>query len=435
LTLSEKHKRGVLVHSARPWAAMLCGALRNDPMRLSFVGVPLDAGDETRHFKLIGTTGAGKSTAIRALLAQALARGDRALFADPDGGYTARLYRKYRGDIILNPFESESARWDLFAELERPFDAEELSASLIAMGPDPAASEWRSYARTFLTSLLRSECRSGRRNAPELWRLLSRAPVEELRAVLQGTAARAFLEPDNARMFGSIRAIAVAALAAFEHLVRQRGTPFSVRAWVADGAAAGCLFLPYQARQIAALRTLIATWVRLAIFEALSGREGHDQRLWFVVDELDALGAIDGLKDALARLRKFGGRCVLGFQSAAQVSGIYGHCDAQTIVENCGNTVILRCSSSEQGGTSQFASRLIGEREILRRQVTRQESPWALLSRSSPARSRQMSHQQLIEPAVLASEIERLADLRGYFKRAGADHWRRVRIRAPAGFA
>ena len=27
----------------------------------------------------------------------------------------------------------------------------------------------------------------------------------------------------------------------------------------------------------------------------------RDQRLWFVVDELDALGEIDGLKDALAR--------------------------------------------------------------------------------------------------------------------------------------
>jgi len=71
----------------------------------------------------------------------------------------------------------------------------------------------------------------------------------------------------------------------------------------------------------------------------------------FVVDELDALGAIDGLKDALARLRKFGCRCVLGFQSIAQVSSTYGQSDAQTLVENCGNTLILRCSSSENGGT------------------------------------------------------------------------------------
>jgi type IV secretory pathway TraG/TraD family ATPase VirD4 len=55
------------------------------------------------------------------------------------------------------------------------------------------------------------------------------------------------------------------------------------------------------------LRALMATWLRLAIFEAMNGPEG-DPRLWFVIDELDALGAIDGLKDALARVRKFGGR-------------------------------------------------------------------------------------------------------------------------------
>jgi hypothetical protein len=77
-----------------------------------------------------------------------------------------------------------------------------------------------------------------------------------------------------------------------------------------------------------------------------------------------------GLKDALARLRKFGCRCVLGFQSIAQVSSTYGSA-AQTIVENCGNTLILRCSGSENGGTSQFASRLIGDREIVRRQLSR----------------------------------------------------------------
>jgi hypothetical protein len=109
---------------------------------------------------------------------------------------------------------------------------------------------------------------------------------------------------------------------------------------------------------------MIAAWIRLAIIEAMSQPEDRDQRLWFVVDELDALGAIDGLKDALARLRKFGGRCVLGFQSIAQVSNTYGQGDAHTIIENCANTLILRCSGSENGGTSHFASKLIGEREM-----------------------------------------------------------------------
>ena len=155
-----------------------------------------------------------------------------------------------------------------------------------------------------------------------------------------------------------------------KYTVRQQATPLSVRQWVRQGASrhagsrGGVLFFPYKAGEIAALRSTISAWMRLGIFEAMDQDEG-DQRLWFVVDELDALGAIDGLKDALARLRKFGGLCILGFQSIAQVSGTYGKGTAETIVENCGNTLILRCSASEHGGTSKFASKLIGQREVM----------------------------------------------------------------------
>ncbi len=173
---------------------------------------------------------------------------------------------------------------------------------------------------------------------------------------------------------------------------------------------------------------MIATWMRLAIFEAMSAEENSDQRLWFVIDELDALGAIDGLKDALARLRKFGGRCVLGFQSIAQVSGTYGASDAQTIVENCGNTLILRCSASENGGTSQFASRLIGEREVLRKQVSRGSDREAAFSARGARRSRNTSKQHVTEWAVMASQIEQLPDLCGYLKAASSRAWIKVSI-------
>jgi type IV secretory pathway TraG/TraD family ATPase VirD4 len=175
---------------------------------------------------------------------------------------------------------------------------------------------------------------------------------------------------------------------------------------------------------------MIATWMRLAIFEAMSQAEEVDQRLWFVVDELDAIGPIDGLKDALARLRKFGGRCVLGFQSIAQVSNTYGTGDAQTIVENCGNTLILRCAGSESGGTSQFASRLIGEREIVRRQVTRGRDRETAFGAHGGRRSTSVSEQIVSEPAVLASQIEQLPDLKGYWKAASGAHWSEVDLRA-----
>jgi hypothetical protein len=56
--------------------------------------------------------------------------------------------------------------------------------------------------------------------------------------------------------------------------------------------------------------------------------------------------------------------------SRAQVRGTHGDAESQTIVENCGNTLILRCSASERGGTAEFASRLIGQREVIRREVS-----------------------------------------------------------------
>jgi hypothetical protein len=56
--------------------------------------------------------------------------------------------------------------------------------------------------------------------------------------------------------------------------------------------------------------------------------------------------------DRVWHTRSLGG-IVLGFQSIAHVSSIYVVGEAQTIVENCGNTLILRCSASKQGGTAQ----------------------------------------------------------------------------------
>jgi len=109
----------------------------------------------------------------------------------------------------------------------------------------------------------------------------------------------------------------------------------------------------------------------------------------------------------------------------AQVSNTYGG-DAQTIVENCGNTLILRCSASEHGGTSQFASRLIGEREVLRRQVSRGSDREGLFARRGARRSKNTSEQRVTEAAVMSSEIEGLPDFCGYLKVASASEWLKV---------
>lgn len=418
------HRRGTRIEDGRR-AQRRARRQAHRPI-VTIAGVELAPLDETKHFKVIGTTGTGKSTVIREMLAGVLRRCDRAVIADPGCGYLRHFQDPSRGDVILNPFERGAVKWDPFAEITGPADPEQLAASLIAPAEDAASREWRGYARTFLASLLRGTRERGG-DVAQLWRLIAVAPSAQLRPLVWDTPAQPFLEPENARMFGSIRSVAANCTAGLEHVRAQRARSFSVRRWIREGR--GILFLPYRPGQIAALRTLVSSWLRLAIFETMEG-PAQDRRLWFVIDELDALGAIDGLRDALARLRKFGGRCVLGMQSVAQVSSLYGVGDAQTIIENCGNTLVLRCSASERGGTAQFCSRLIGEREVTRRTLSRSRDRSGGFGRAA-RRSLQVGEQRVVETAVLPSEIEQLADLEGFLKIATSSRWLKVRLSRP----
>ena len=86
----------------------------------------------------------------------------------------------------------------------------------------------------------------------------------------------------------------------------------------------------------------------------------------------------------------------------------------------------MRCSASERGGTAEFASRLIGQREVTRQQF----------SHSRPRRLFGFLHQTRTvtdhistEAAVLASEIEQLPDLSGFLKMASQPHWYRFNLR------
>ena len=395
------------------------------PDVITLAGHPVAKLDETKHFKIIGTTGTGKTTAIREILAKALSRGDRAVITDPDAGYLKRFYDPDRGDVILNPFDPRSARWDLFAELSLPQDADQLARSFIAdqNGQDRI---WRGFARTYVSSILRQFHRLQEHDLGSLHQLLVAGTEEDLRDLLQGTPALRFLgAKEGGKFLESVQSVTNQHLGSLEYLARQsEGNLLSVRRWIREGR--GVLFLPYSANEIASLSNLISAWMRLAIFETMNCAEG-DQRLWFIIDELDALGVIDGLKDALTRVRKFGGRCVLGFQSIAQVRDAFGDAQAQSIVENCANTAILRSSASERGGTAEFASRLIGQRQIIRQQHSTSRAPGQLFRKTHT-----LSDQLFTEDAVMASEIEQLPDLSGFLKLASQPHWRRIRfVRSP----
>jgi Type IV secretion-system coupling protein DNA-binding domain len=126
-TSAPLHLRGAIVSTARLIFGRMTGT-SIPPGTITLAGIPVAPADETKHFKLIGTTGTGKSTAIQEMLTIALARGDRAIIADPDGGYLRRFYDETR-DVILNPFDPDARKWDLFGEITNDYDVEQLARS------------------------------------------------------------------------------------------------------------------------------------------------------------------------------------------------------------------------------------------------------------------------------------------------------------------
>jgi hypothetical protein len=411
-----KHLRGTrLLLAAGGRVGRLRARLFN---RVTLAGVPLSRADETMHVAAIGATGSGKSTALRGLMADAVRRGDRHVVADPEGASMSAFFSP--SDIILNPFDQRCARWDLLAEIERPSDYAFVAQSLLPHFGAGDHDQWITYAQQLVAGALESFVTLQLGTSEDFVTMLASAKTGELKQLCAGTPAARYFEEGGERMLASILGTLAPAVGHLRHIAAVQGEPFSVRRWVRQGA--GSLWMPYASNQVAALKGLISCWMNIAILETLSLEPDQHRRIWFHVDELDALGRIEGLKDAQARLRKFGGCVAIGFQSFAQVKQVYGE-GAQTIIENCGNLLLLRAGASEDGGTAKLVSELIGCREVERDDISRSRTHGRITTRSMSMQTR-----RTVEDVALATEIMQLGNREGYLKLASRPSWMSVRF-------
>lgn len=395
---------------------------------VSVAGLYMPPESEMRHFLFLGSTGAGKTAAVRGLLRSVQERSqytkERVLMLDPDGAYLSRFYNPKRGDKILNPFDARAMKWALFKEISEPWDIENIANALV---PDPGgeSGQWADKARLVVSSALQYLSKIPDAESRDLYEVCCLSTVPELREILSKTSAARFFEEGNEKTLLSILTTVTKALAPFQYV--ERGDNFSMSEWIREGK--GWLFLPYNDGQIAALQAIYRTWMRVAISATMSLPEA-DHRLWLVIDEFDALGKIPGLKDALTRIRRFGGRVLLGTQTSALIEELYGKGFGKAITENCLNQFILRCSNSENGGTAKFASDLIGEHHI-RRTLNSSSTSSGSGSSSSGSSSNQgtsfsQTEQEATEAAVSPTDISRLQDLTGYLKFATEPDWQMI---------
>jgi type IV secretory pathway TraG/TraD family ATPase VirD4 len=380
---------------------------------LTIGGVLIPAQLEAQHLLITGTTGAGKTQVINGLLRTIRARGQRAIIADPAGGFYARFGQS--DDALLNPFDRRSVDWSPFAEIQADYDCDRIAKAIM---PDVAGSseaQWQMYGQTLLAKVMLSMHRQGDHSTRQLLHWLTSANADELAPLLAGTPAAILTQPGNEKMLNNTRAGMVPYLAIFDYLP-DRGR-FSVRRWLSDESRRDWLFVTYRDDQMAMLRHFVALVLELAMVEGLSLSEDQARGLWFVFDEVDSLGKVSSLRAGLTKLRKYGGRVVLGLQTIAQLRTTYGRDEAQTLLSNTSTKCILRAGDAE---TAKSMEHELGEQEIARTQIS--------YSSGGSGDSRSESTQIVRQSTVMASELMSQADLHGFLKMPG---WEVAMIRVP----
>ncbi|TFW15457.1 type IV secretion system DNA-binding domain-containing protein [Duganella callida] len=372
-------------------------------------GVPIPPKSEPEHFLIEGKTGAGKTQAINEMMRKVRQRDQAAIIADPAGGYLGRFGRE--GDIVLNPFDRRTVDWSPFAEIEAEYDYRRIAKAAI---PDGIGEneQWTNHAQVLFAECMRVMYKRGERSVKKLLYYVTAADQKELADLLGDSPAAVLTKQGNERMLGSVRSSAGTPLANWVYLADE-GT-FSVRKWVRESDTSHTwLFLTYTDAQMAELRNLVACWLELAIVEGLSMTESQLRRLWYVMDELDSLGKITSLRAGLTKLRKYGGVCVSGLQTIAQLRSTYGHDEAQTLLSCMTTKLILKAGDGE---TAKYFENEIGQQEVEREEVSEGTSQRIGDLGSS---SENKSVKRNTQAAVLASQITGLENLHGFLMLTG----------------
>ena len=399
-----------LIDGSALGAALKRGTYEDDTDQvIEWGGVPIPYKTEPEHFLIAGKTGAGKTQAINEMLRKVRRRGQAAIIADPAGSYLARFGQA--DEFVLNPFDARTQHWSPFAEIEADYDCQRIAKAAIPDGPGDS-QEWHFYAQSLLGESMLAMHKAGETSVKKLLYYVNTADVKELGDVLAGTPAGILTQKGNEKMLSNTRAIASLYLATWNYLEDEG--KFSVRRWVRESDhKRAWLYLTYRDDQMAMLRNLVACWLELAIVEGLSMTESQSRRLWFIMDELDSLGKISSLLAGLTKLRKYGGVCVSGLQTIAQLRSTYGNDNAQTMLSCMSQKLILKAGD---GATAKYFETEIGQQEIEREETSegRNQQVGTLASNSTNKSTRRH-----VQAAVLASEIMGLDNLHGFLMLTG----------------
>jgi type IV conjugative transfer system coupling protein TraD len=370
----------------------------------SLADVPFPWRTEQAHTIMIGSTGTGKTTQMRALIAQMRVRRDRAVVFDLTGAYVESFYNP-ETDTILNPMDERCPSWSVFAEAKNHADFTGIAAALLPADGGGAEPFWMLAARTLFVETCIKLIKLGETTNQALASRLMMADLKEVHKLLEHTVADPLTAPEAAKMAESIRAVFNTNAQALRFLPEGKES-FSISDWIrAEDKPGAILFITSSHNELVLNRALLSLWMNLAVHTLMRLPRTRDLRTWFFFDEVHALHRLPAIEDGLQTARGFGGAFVLGIHSFAKLAETYGKEGAQNLASLARTKLILAAADRD---TAEHCSDYIGHREV------RMMDEAYSYGYSNIRDAATITPRSEVQPLVLPDDIMKLPSLRGF---------------------
>jgi type IV conjugative transfer system coupling protein TraD len=372
----------------------------------TLAGIPYPHRLEQSHTMLIGTTGAGKTTALRKLIKQMQERQDNAVVFDLTGAYVEAFYDPER-DTILNPLDARCPAWSIFNDCVTYSEFTAAAAALIPSDGGSAEPFWAMAARTLFIEMCMKLIEKKQTSNRALAENLMTADLKAVHKYLAKTIADPLTAPEAARMAESIRAV-FNTNAQVLRFLSDEGEPFSIKDWITrDKKPGSILFITSNYTDLEMNRALLTLWSNLAIYALMEMPRTRSLRTWFMFDELGALHRLPAIESGLQTARNFGGAMILGLHSFDKLVAVYGEENARNLSSLARTKLILAAADLE---TAEQCSKYIGSREV--RQMDEAYSYGYNNTRDAST----LTPRKQVEPLVIPDDITNLPSMHGFVK-------------------
>jgi type IV conjugative transfer system coupling protein TraD len=366
--------------------------------------MPLVKDSETKHFLVTGSTGSGKTNLIHNILPQVEKKKQPAIIIDQTGEMIAKYYDPSRGDIIFNPFDTRAKSWDFWSDCHSCEELERFAKILFGFNRKRTGHSadpfWEQSAESLFIACTDYQRSTGDLRIEQLCSLIRSSSLKSLQAKLKNSDASRYLESDNKTTASSILSVLATNAKPLSYLCDT--TPrnsFSLKEHFKniDQGAGNWLFLATKPSCRELTLALIACVSELAFSRLLDIGIKEDRRIWFVIDELSALGKLPSLPTLMAEGRKYGACVLSGLQSLNQLYSNYGQYEGSTIFGQFGTNFFFR---NNEPAIAKTVSSICGRETIYRQQ--KNTSFGAHEFRDGVSYSEQQQQKDLVEYSDLA---------------------------------